>query len=80
MKAEICSGLYLCPFTSTLYSVPIFRFISRIVSWGLTDICLFAFSPTITLPSGMNATTEGNIFPPTASPSWLGIEMAPDPS
>ena len=34
------------------------------VPWGLTDICLFAFSPTTTVPSGMKATTEGNILPP----------------
>ena len=34
--------------------------------------CLLAGSPTINSPS-LNATTEGNAFPPTVAPSAAGI-------
>src|SRR3989304_3952856 len=56
----------------TLWSVPIFRLICMTVFSGFRTACRFAGSPT-RMPSFVNATTDGNIFPPYVLPSALGM-------
>ena len=50
-----------------------------IVFSGLSTACRFAGSPTRT-PSFVKATTDGNIFPPYALPSALGMIFGVPPS
>src|SRR2546422_11181109 len=50
-----------------------------IVSWGFSPACRSAGSPTRT-PSFVKATTDGNIFPPYALPSALGMIFGVPPS
>ncbi|VUT26204.1 MAG: hypothetical protein MASP_01380 [Candidatus Methanolliviera sp. GoM_asphalt] len=63
-------------FTYIFSELPIFLFVSRTVPSGLTTACRFAATPTNLWPSFVNATTDGNIFPPYALPSALGIIFA----
>src|SRR2546426_10643602 len=49
------------------------------VLWGFRTACRFAGSPT-RIPSFVKATTDGNIFPPYALPSALGIIRGVPPS
>src|SRR6478672_12557462 len=69
MNADICCGVYCLPNTLNLKSVPILRFAARTVPSGLDIICRLAGSPTISWPSRVKATYEGNALPPTEVPS-----------
>src|SRR5271157_1219994 len=47
---------------------------------GFVTTCLFAGSPTISWPSWVSATTEGNILPAGVAPSALGMTTGLPPS
>ena len=64
------------PNTLNLKSVPIFRLAATIVPSGFEIICRLAGSPTISCPSLVKATTDGNAFPPIEVPSAACIIVA----
>ena len=78
--ALISWGLYGFPSIVTLKSVPILRLICMIVRSGFSTAWRFAGSPTRICPSFVNATTDGNIFPPYVEPSALGMIFGAPPS
>ena len=59
--------------------MPIFRLICMTVLSGFSTAWRFAGSPT-KIPSFVKATTDGNIFPPYALPSALGMILGAPPS
>src|SRR3712207_6507060 len=79
MKEDICCGVYSLPYTLNLKSVPIFRFAAITVPSGFEIICLRAGSPTMSCPSLVNATTDGNALPPIDVPSaaWIIVGLPP---
>src|SRR6267143_1347658 len=78
--ALISCGVYVFPSIVTLKSVPILRLIWITVRSGFRTACRFAGSPTRICPSFVNATTDGNIFPPYVEPSALGMIFGAPPS
>ena len=78
--ADISSGEYFFFLIFTLCLVPIFLLMCIIVFSGLRTACLLAGSPTIRSPSLVNATTDGNIFPPNVDPSAEGMITGLPPS
>ena len=55
-------------------------FAAMIVASGLLTACRRAGSPTRSSPSFVKATTEGNIFPATVTPSAEGMMVGLPPS